>query len=57
MAAGDELLITLYLLKSAEINRNLNVLVRVVDAEGNEAARSEGWPYGASTQSLSLIHI
>jgi hypothetical protein len=51
VAAGDELFMTLYLLKSGPIDRNLNVLVRVVDAAGNEAARSEGWPYGAPTQS------
>ncbi|MFO7633124.1 MAG: hypothetical protein R6W76_11315, partial [Caldilinea sp.] len=50
VAPGDELVITNFLLKRAPIDQNLNVLVRVVDASGREAARSEGWPYGSSTQ-------
>ncbi len=50
VAPGDEVAVTFYLLKSASIAQNLNILVRLVDATGNEAARSEGWPYGSATQ-------
>jgi hypothetical protein len=50
VAPGDEVAVTFYLLKSAPIAQNLNILVRLVDAAGSEAARSEGWPYGSATQ-------
>lgn len=46
---GADLVLTLHLMKTAPIAHNLNVLVRVVDAAGKEAARSEGWPYGSPT--------
>jgi hypothetical protein len=46
---GADLVLTLHLMKTAPIALNLNVLVRVVDAAGKEAARSEGWPYGSPT--------
>jgi hypothetical protein len=46
---GADVVVTLHLMNSAPIARNLNVLVRVVDAAGKETARSEGWPYGAPT--------
>lgn len=46
---GANAVVTLHLMNSAPIPRNLNVLVRVVDAAGREVARSEGWPYGAPT--------
>lgn len=46
---GADVVVTLHLMNSAPITRNLNVLVRVVDAAGKETARSEGWPYGAPT--------
>ncbi|HHY55831.1 MAG TPA: hypothetical protein GYA08_10380 [Chloroflexi bacterium] len=49
VAPGADALITLHLMNSAPIAQNLNVLVRVVDAAGREAARSEGWPYGSPT--------
>lgn len=51
IAAGDEFITTLFLMKQAPIEQNLNVLVRIVNAEGREIARSEGWPYGSSTRS------
>ena len=41
--------VTLYLGRGAAMDRNLNVLVRVVGADGSEIARSEGWPYGSAT--------
>ncbi|CAN5727944.1 hypothetical protein BH10CHL1_BH10CHL1_39310 [soil metagenome] len=33
----------------APIDRNLNVLVRIVGADGDELLRSEGWPLGSPT--------
>ncbi|MCL4826078.1 MAG: hypothetical protein KJZ95_01850 [Caldilinea sp.] len=50
LAPGDEFVVTLFLMKRAPIEQNLNVLVRLVNAEGRVAARSEGWPYGSATQ-------
>lgn len=49
VASGADVPVTLHLMNSAPIAQNLNVLVRVVDAAGREAARSEGWPYGSPT--------
>lgn len=50
-APGDEVFATLFLMKRAPIEQNLNVLVRLVNHEGRAAAHSEGWPYGSATQS------
>ncbi|GIV71120.1 hypothetical protein [Caldilinea sp.] len=49
LSPGETFVATLYLLKRGAIERDLNVLVRLVDAQGFEAARSEGWPYGSPT--------
>ncbi|GIV73610.1 glycosyltransferase family 39 protein [Caldilinea sp.] len=46
---GETIVVTLYLLKRGAIDRDLNVLVRLVNAQGREGARSEGWPYGSPT--------
>jgi len=54
---GDELLLTLYLQSQAPIDRNYNVLVRLVDAQGNEHWRSEGWPWGAPTAGWPLREV
>ena len=51
VARATDVPVTLYLGCSAPIEHNLNVLVRVVGADGHEIARSEGWPYGSATQS------
>lgn len=49
LTSGETAVVTLYLLKHGAIDRDLNVLVRLVNAQGFEAARSEGWPYGSPT--------
>jgi hypothetical protein len=54
---GDELLLTLYLQSQAPIDRNYNVLVRLVDGQGNEQWRSEGWPWGAPTAGWPLREV
>lgn len=41
----------------APIDRNLNVLARIVAADGTELARSEGWPWGAETSKWPLHAI
>lgn len=46
---GETAVVTLYLLKRGAIDQDLNVLVRLVNAQGIEVARSEGWPYGSPT--------
>ena len=51
VAPGSTLDVTFYEQKFGPIDRNLNVLVRVVGADGREIARSEGWPYGSATAS------
>ena len=54
VAPGSVLDVTFYEQKFGPIDRNLNVLVRVVgvgDTGGTEIARSEGWPYGSATAS------
>lgn len=49
VAPGSTLDVTFYEQKFGPIARNLNVLVRVVGADGAEIARSEGWPFGSAT--------
>lgn len=46
---GQEFVLTLLLQSVRGIDTNLNVLVRVVDEQGEELMRSEGWPYGSPT--------
>ena len=54
---GDALQLTLYLQSQAPIDRNYNVLVRLVDAAGIEHWRSEGWPWGAPTAGWPLREV
>ena len=49
ISAGETFRAIFYLANLAPLDRNLNVLVRVVGADGSEIARSEGWPWGAPT--------
>ena len=51
---GSELLATLHLQAAQPITRNLNVLVRLVDAGGQELVRSEGWPWGRATSTWKV---
>jgi hypothetical protein len=46
---GEQILTTLHLQAMQPITSNLNVLVRLVNPSGQEAARSEGWPWGRAT--------
>jgi hypothetical protein len=54
---GSELLATLHLQAVQPITANLNVLVRLVDAGGDELARSEGWPWGRATSTWELGQV
>lgn len=49
VAPGETLHTTFYLENLAPIANDLNVLVRLVGADGVELDRSEGWPWGAPT--------
>lgn len=49
LQAGDSFVATFFLQNIAPIERNLNVLVQIVDHEGQELLRDEGWPWGAPT--------
>ena len=51
VAPGSTLVATLHLQAIQPLAKNLNVLVRLVDAMGNELLRSEGWPWGRPTSS------
>jgi 4-amino-4-deoxy-L-arabinose transferase-like glycosyltransferase len=51
VTSGETVAAVFYLLNRAPIGTNLNVLVRVVGADGREIARNEGWPWGAATSS------
>ena len=46
---GAPFVVRLRLQSIAPLDTNLNVLVRLVGADGAEIARSEGWPFGAPT--------
>jgi len=46
---GEAVRVTFYLENLAPIPTDLNVLVRLVGADGQEIARAEGWPWGAPT--------
>ena len=46
---GEPFVVRLHFLSTAPLGHNLNVLVRLVDASGQEIARSEGWPFGTPT--------
>jgi hypothetical protein len=54
---GSEMLVTMHLQALQPIASNLNVLVRLVDAGGQEVARSEGWPWGRATSSWPLGEV
>ncbi|MFN2199583.1 MAG: ArnT family glycosyltransferase [Caldilineaceae bacterium] len=46
---GETFRAIFYFVNLAPIDHNLNVLVRIVGPDGQEVARSEGWPWGAAT--------
>ena len=46
---GETFRAIFYFVNLAPIDHNLNVIVRIVGPDGQEVARSEGWPWGAAT--------
>ncbi len=46
---GDTADMTFYLQNRRPIDDNLNVLVRLIGADGSELLRDEGWPWGSPT--------
>lgn len=46
--------VTFYLRSMAPIERDVSALVRLVDSNGNEWGRSEGWPWDKATSSWRL---
>ena len=56
-APGDPLLITLYLQSLAPMERNYNVLLRLLAPDGREVWRDEGWPWGAPTRDWPVREI
>ncbi len=54
---GEAVHTTLYLENLAPINDNLNLLVRLVGADGSELVREEGWPWGAETSTWQVGDI
>ena len=57
ISPGDSFRAIFYLVNLAPIDTNLNVLVRIVGPDGQELARSEGWPWGAATSDWQLDEI
>ena len=51
---GDRFLVNFYLQTIGTLNTNLNAIVRVVDAAGNEVTRDENWPYGSATSTWQV---
>lgn len=54
---GDSFVLTLYLQNLVRHDQNFSVLVRLVDEQGNEIDRSEGWPYGSPTTSWDVDEV
>ena len=46
---GDTFLANFYLHTIGTLDTNLNAIVRLVDAAGNEVMRHEAWPFGSAT--------
>ncbi|MCC9074532.1 glycosyltransferase family 39 protein [Litorilinea aerophila] len=49
MYPGMRFDMTMYLVKVAPLDKNLNILVRLVNADGHELMRVDGWPEGMAT--------
>jgi len=54
---GEAVHTTFYLENLAPIDDNLNVLVRLVGADGRELVREEGWPWGAESSQWQVGEI
>ncbi len=57
ISPGESFRAIFYLVNLAPLDTNLNVLVRIVGPNGQELARSEGWPWGAATSGWQLDEI
>lgn len=55
--AGDNMLLSLYLQNLAPIAQNLNMLVQIVNAEGEFLLRSDRWPFGSATADWALDEL
>ncbi|MBV7336089.1 glycosyltransferase family 39 protein [Chloroflexi bacterium TSY] len=51
---GQPLRLALYLENIAPIESNLNMLVRIVNADGYELMRSDRWPFGSATSDWQI---
>lgn len=51
---GQPLRLALYLENVAPIESNLNMLVRIVNADGYELLRSDRWPFGSATSNWQI---
>jgi hypothetical protein len=49
LSPGESFVVTLYLQAIQSLDENLNVLVRLTAADGQDLLRSEGWPWGRPT--------
>ncbi|MGB0383683.1 MAG: phospholipid carrier-dependent glycosyltransferase [Ardenticatenaceae bacterium] len=49
--------LTFYLENIAPLDKNLNVLLRLVGRDGNEVWRDDGWPFGSPTSAWALGEI
>jgi hypothetical protein len=56
-APGDEVFAQFYLHSMAPMDVNYNLLVRLIDAEGNEIWRADGWPWGAATRDWPVDEV
>lgn len=54
---GSTFVVTFYLQNRAPLHTDLNVLVRVLNAQGEELLRNEGWPWGSATSSWELHSV
>ena len=54
MHPGQKWDMTMYFVKQAPIDKSLNILVRLVNQEGDEILRIDGWPDGESTKGLDI---
>ncbi len=49
VAPGEHFVLTLYLQSLRTMSTNWSILIRIVDADGKELLRDEGWPFGSPT--------
>ena len=57
MYPGEKFDMTIYFVKTAPIDKNLNLLYRLVNADGHELLRVEGWPEGMLTSQWQIGEI